>query len=282
MFPDTRKAKIVADSSADLFTSPADSIASAPLKIVTAEKEYVDDEQLDVARMVEELAQYKGKSSSSCPNPEDWLQCFGEAEEVYCVTITATLSGSYNAACVAKQMYEEQHPERKVFVINTLTAGPEMKLIVEKIRELLEAGKSFEEIREEVMAYSQNTGLLFMLESMKNLANNGRVSHLVAKAAGLLGIRVVGKASDRGDLEPLDKCRGEKKALDTIVERMKSLGHKGAKVRIAHCFNEEAAQCLKQRILAAFSRAQVEIYECRGLCSFYAEKGGLLVGFEKF
>ncbi len=282
MFPDTRKAKIVADSSADLFTSPADSIASAPLKIVTAEKEYVDDEQLDVARMVEELAQYKGKSSSSCPNSEDWLQCFGEAEEVYCVTITATLSGSYNAACVAKQMYEEQHPERKVFVINTLTAGPEMKLIVEKIRELLEAGKSFEEIREEVMTYSRHTGLLFMLESMKNLANNGRVSHLVAKAAGLLGIRVVGKASDRGDLEPLDKCRGEKKALDTIVERMRSLGHKGAKVRIAHCFNEEAAQRLKQRILAAFPNAQVEIYECRGLCSFYAEKGGLLVGFEKF
>lgn len=282
MSPNTRYAKIVADSSADLFATPAGDFASAPLKIVTAEKEYVDDEHLDVARMVEELAHYKGKSSSSCPNPEDWLRCFGDAEEVYCVTITATLSGSYNAACVAKQMYEEQHPERKVFVINTLTAGPEMKLIVEKIRERLDAGKSFEEISEEIVAYSRNTGLLFMLESMKNLANNGRVSHLVAKAAGLLGIRVVGKASDRGDLEPLDKCRGEKKALETIVERMKSLGHRGSKVRIAHCFNTEAAEGLQQRILAAFPGSQVEIYPCRGLCSFYAEKGGLLVGFEKF
>lgn len=279
---DTRSIRIVADSSADLFEWPGAAFACAPLKIVTAEKEYVDDEHLDVAQMVETLLHYKGKSSSSCPNPEDWLRCFGDAEEVFCVTITATLSGSYNAACAAKGIYEEQHPGRKVFVLNSLTAGPEMKLLVEKIQELVDQGLSFEKIAEEVTAYSQKTALLFMLESMKNLANNGRVSHLVAKAAGLLGIRVVGKASDRGDLEPLDKCRGEKKALDAIVQHMKDLGHTGSRVRIAHCFNKAAAQGLKERIQAAFADARVEIYECGGLCSFYAEKGGLLVGFEKF
>lgn len=279
---DTRSIRIVADSSVDLFEWPGAAFACAPLKIVTAEKEYVDDEHLDVAQMVETLLHYKGKSSSSCPNPEDWLRCFGDAEEVFCVTITATLSGSYNAACAAKGIYEEQHPGRKVFVLNSLTAGPEMKLLVEKIQELADRGLSFEQIAEEVTAYSQKTALLFMLESMKNLANNGRVSQLVAKAAGLLGIRVVGKASDRGDLEPLDKCRGEKKALDAIVQHMKALGHTGSKVRIAHCFNEGAAQGLKERIQAAFADARVEIYECGGLCSFYAEKGGLLVGFEKF
>jgi len=279
---DTRSIRIVADSSADLFEWPGAAFACAPLKIVTAEKEYVDDEHLDVAQMVETLLHYKGKSSSSCPNPEDWLRCFGDAEEVFCVTITATLSGSYNAACAAKGIYEEQHPDRKVFVLNSLTAGPEMKLLVEKIKELVDRGLSFEQIAEEVTAYSRNTALLFMLESMKNLANNGRVSHLVAKAAGLLGIRVVGKASDRGDLEPLDKCRGEKKALDAIVQHMKDLGHTGSRVRIAHCLNQEAALGLKERILARFPKAWVEIYECGGLCSFYAEKGGLLVGFEKF
>lgn len=278
---DKRSIKIVADSSADLFELPGSAFACAPLKIVTAEKEYVDDETLDVAQMVDALLHYKGKSSSSCPNPEDWLRCFGDAREVFCVTITATLSGSYNAACAAKGLYEEQYPDRKVFVINSLTAGPEMKLMVEKLQELIARDKSFEEIGQELTEYSRHTGLFFMLESMKNLANNGRVSPFVAKAAGLLGIRVVGKASDRGDLEPLDKCRGEKKALEAIVEHMKALGHTGAKVRIAHCFNEEAARSLKQRIQAEFAKAQVEIYKCGGLCSFYAEKGGLLVGFEK-
>ena len=120
-----------------------------------------------------------------------------------------------------------------------------------------------------------------MLESMANLANNGRVSPVVAKVAGLLGIRVVGKASDHGTLEQLNKCRGESRALDAIVNHLKELGFAGGKIRIDHCLNLEAARELKSRILKQFDKARITIHECRGLCSFYAEKGGLLVGFEK-
>ncbi len=275
------KIKIVADSSSDVMSLTDVPYQSAPLKIVTTEHEYVDDENLDVRQMVEDLQTYRGKSSTSCPNADDWLQAFGDAEQVYCVTITGTLSGSYNAAMLAKQLYEEQHPERKVFVLNSLTTGPELRLIIEKIRELILSGKLFEDICETVSKYCSKTGLLFMLESMKNLANNGRVSPLVAKMAGLLGIRVVGKASDKGDLEPLNKCRGEKKALETIVEHMKQLGYKAGKVHIAHCFNENAGQQLKALIQREFGKVKVELHRCMGLCSFYAEKGGLLVGFEK-
>lgn len=277
---ETPNIRIAVDSSSDLLNG-WEGVASAPLKIVTAAKEYVDDESLDVAKMVEELGEYKGRSSSSCPNPEDWLRCFGQAEEIYCVTITATLSGAYNAACAARDIYLEQHPERKVYVLNSLSTGPEMRLMVEKLQEFTARGLSFEQVVEGVEAYSRKTGLIFMLESMKNLANNGRVSHLAAKAAGLLGIRVVGKASDRGDLEPLEKCRGEKRALDAIVDNMQALGCRGGRVRIAHCLNEGAARTLKEKLLAAFPEVQVQLYPCRGLCSFYAEKGGLLVGFEK-
>ncbi|WP_054639693.1 DegV family protein [Lactococcus fujiensis] len=116
---------------------------------------------------------------------------------------------------------------------------------------------------------------------MKNLANNGRVNPLVAKAVGLLGIRIVGKASEKGDLDPLDKCRGEKRALSCIFDNMNKLGFKGGKVKIGHVGNETAAHSLKQIILSKFENTDIEIYPTRGLCSFYAEKGGLLVGFEK-
>lgn len=253
----------------------------APLKIITAKKEYVDNAELDVQEMVNDLASYKGKSSTSCPNTSDWLEAFGDAKYVFCVTITGTLSGSYNAAVMARAAYEEKHPERRVFVLNTLTAGPEIAIIIEKLRELILEGKDFDEIREEIMGYTKKTGLLFMLESMKNLANNGRVSPITAKMAGILGIRVVGKASDRGDLEPLNKCRGEQKALETIVQHLKESGFKSGKVRIAHCFNENAGNTLKELIRTEFNKAKVEICRCRGLCSFYAEKGGMLIGFEK-
>lgn len=276
-----KKIKIVTDSSSDILELADVSFESAPLKIITAEKEYVDDQSLDVKGMVEDLQNYKGKSSTSCPSAGDWLDAFGDAEEIYCATITGTLSGSYNAAMLAKATYEEQYPERRVFVLNSLTAGPEIALMLEKLKELIIAGKAFDVICEEIKQYTKKTGLLFMLESMKNLANNGRVSPLVAKMAGLLGIRVVGKASERGDLEPLNKCRGEAKALDTIVQHLKEMGLKEGKVRIAHCFNEEAGKKLKEKIRAEFAKVQVELYKCRGLCSFYAEKGGMLVGFEK-
>lgn len=273
--------KIIADSSSDMLTLEGVPFEVTPLKIVTDKKEYIDNQNLNIDEMVNDLFSYKGKSSSSCPNADEWLTAFGDAQYIFCITITATLSGSYNAACIAKEMYEEQYPDRKVFVINSLSTGPEMKLIVEKIKELIITGKTYEETCKEIELYTKKNGLIFMLESMKNLANNGRVSHIAAKAAGLLGIRVVGKASNVGDLQPLDKARGEQKAITSIINCMHEEGYWGGKVRIAHCQNEKVAESLKLLITNEFAKADVEIYACRGLCSFYAEKGGVLVGFEK-
>lgn len=276
------KFKIVADSSADLHILEGIAFACAPLKIITDEEEYVDNKSLDVRRMVTRLLNYKGRSSTSCPNPQDWLKAFGDAENIFCITITATLSGSFNAATVAKELYEELYPERKVYVINSLSTGPEMKLMAEKIIELISAGEKFDSICQKVEQYKETTGLLFMLESMKNLANNGRVNPVVAKAAGLLGIRVVGKASEQGDLQPLEKCRGQEKALKTIVQIMKSDGVLNGKVRITHCFNELAAARLSELLHEVCGEIDVEIYYCGGLCSFYAEQGGMIIGYEKF
>ncbi len=273
--------KIVTDSSSDILDLDGTPFAVAPLKIVTANKEYTDDQNLNVSNMVDDLLKYKGKSSTSCPNTDEWFSAFGDAQYIFCVTITATLSGCYNAACASKQIYEEQYPDRKVYVINTLSTGPEMKLIIEKLSNLIAEGKNFESICNEIDLYMNKTGLLFMLESMKNLANNGRVSHLTAKAAGLLGIRVIGKASDKGDLQPLDKVRGEQKARCTVINRMREEGFWGGKVRIAHCQNHEFANKIKDALIKEFGNIDVDVYECRGLCSFYAEKGGVLIGFEK-
>ena len=136
------------------------------------------------------------------------------------------------------------------------------------------------EIREEISQYIKSTHLLFSLESLKNLANNGRVSPVVATMAGILGIRLVGKASNHGTLEPMHKCRGEKKALDTILAEMRSMGYKGGKVRIGHSLNLNAAQTLEAAIRKEYPNADITIIKHSGLCCFYSEKGGVLVGFE--
>ena len=274
--------KIVADSSANLLELDSIEFAAAPLKIITNEAEFVDNSALDIGGMVQWFNTYKGKSKTSCPNPSDWLEAFGDADEIYCVTITSGLSGSYNTACIAKQMYEEKYADRRVCVVDSLSAGPEMVLLIEKLAQFIRQHRSYEEICEEIEAYKLQTGLVFMLASLKNFAANGRVSPAVAQIAGLLGIRIVGKASDQGTLEPTNKCRGEEKSLSTLLSNLQEAGLFRGKVQIAHCENETAAQTLKEMIMDTLPQVTVNVHVCRGLCSYYAEKGGLLVGFEKF
>ena len=277
-----RKMKIVADSSANLMELSTVAFGAAPMKVITAEQEFVDNAQLDLDAMLDYFHAYKGKSQTSCPNPDDWLTAFGDAEDIFCVTITSGLSGSYNSACIAKDMYEADHPGRRVYVIDSLSAGPELTLIAVKLEQLIREGRTYEEICAVMPEYTRQTGLLFMLESLNNFAANGRVSPAVAKIAGVLGIRIVGKASDVGTLEPTDKCRGEAKSLNTLLARLKENGLKTGRVYLAHCCNESAAEKLKQMIRAELPEVQVTIGRNLGLCSYYAERGGLLVGYEKF
>lgn len=275
------RVKIVTDSASNMYKLAGTDFESVPLKIVTNEKEYVDDSNLDVAAMVQELSTYKGRSGTACPGVGDWLAAFEGYDEVYCVTIISTLSGSYNAAMTAKQQYEEENPGKKVFVLDSYSAGAEMKLHIEKLKELILAGKDFDTICKEIKEYKeQHTSLVFCLESLHNLANNGRVNPAVAKIAGLIGIRMVGDVSEEGQLHPTDKCRGEKKALEGIYRNMKRLGYVGGKLLIDHCYNEKTANSLKEMTLADYPNAEVVLAPTGALCSFYAEKGGLMIGFE--
>ncbi len=272
--------KIISDSSADMLYVNGVNFASVPLKIITDEKEYVDDENLAVGDMINDLKKYKGISKSSCPNVEDWKAAMQGADKVICVTITSNLSGSNNTANLALREYLEQESGREGFVIDTLSTGPENALIIEKLCSLINAGLSVDEIKREIEEYQKTTHLIFSLESLRNLANNGRVSGATAKLAGILGIRIVGKASDIGTLEITDKVRGAEKTLGTILKNMCEYGFRGGKVRIHHCQNKGAATALQNLIAEKFAKAQIFVQETRALCSFYAESGGLLVGFE--
>ena len=118
------------------------------------------------------------------------------------------------------------------------------------------------------------------MHSLNNLARNGRVSPIVAKVAGLLGIRVVGIASAEGTLQPLYKPRGRGKTLDAIYDEMKRLGYAGGKVRIAQCNNPEKAKDLREIVLKEFPAADVTIVPTTALCTYYAEEGGLMIGLE--
>ncbi len=270
--------RIVTDSSANVLELAGENYASVPMKVVTG-KEYVDVPGLDVAAMVADLKNHKGKSGSSCPNVGEWLEAFGDAEEVFCITITKHLSGSYNSAFQAADTYMEENPGRKVFVFDSLSAGPELMLIVEKILECDAAGDDFETAKAKVLDYHNHCHTAFCLESLTNLSRNGRVNPAIAKIAGMLGIRMVGEALG-GQLALAHKPRGAKKATQALVQVLKSRGFNGGYLRVAHCFAEEQLVALKEAVLAEFPTTRFVAEPTTALCSFYAEVGGLMLGYE--
>ena len=260
--------KIVSDSASNLLQG-TQWYQSVPLKIL-GQQEYIDDGSQDVAEMVHHLKHFKGKSSSSCPNVSDWLDAFEGHQCIFAVTITQRLSGSYNAAVQAANTYREEHPDARIFVIDSMAAGPEMAMIVDKIRTLMDQGLDPDQVMEQVKDYQSHLYTLFCLESLTNLARNGRVNPTVAKLAGVLGIRVCGEAQ-QGQIVPIHKARGAKKALNTLVEMIVERGfHDGCLLRVAHCFAPETAQTLGDAILEKVPGARFQMETTGVLCSYYA------------
>ena len=274
------KRKIVADSSCDMWELNGVDFAVAPITISTDNKHYVDNQELDVHLMSEELAKYKGVSHTACPSVGSWLDCYEGYDEVFVVTLTGAMSGTYNSAMTAKGIYEEENENVKVHVFDSLSTGPEMRLLIEKLKEMIEEDLTFEEIVEKGQDYLNHTRLFFALKSLHNFAMNGRVSKAVASAIGVLNISIFATASEEGTIQQISKCRGEKKVVKSMIEHLENAGYHGGKVRISHADNLKLAHNVRDKILELYPNADIIVYPMGGLCTYYAEIGGLLVGCE--
>jgi DegV family protein with EDD domain len=273
-------AKFIGDSSCDLLEMQGVLFESIPLVIYTDETSYTDDKDIDIHGMLDELSKYKGRSYTACPGTEAWMSAFEGSDEIYVVTMTSELSGTYNSAVVAKDMYLQEHPEVKIHIFDTLSTGPEMRLLLEKLVELDRSGMVFEEVCKAGEEYLKKTRLFFSFQSLHNLAQNGRVNKVLASAIGALGISVIGTASAKGTIEAVGKCRGDKKVISTFLSQMKSAGFESGKVRIGQIENEKLAGRLCQIILEQYPQADVEVFPARGLCSYYGERGCIMLGCE--
>lgn len=274
------KRKIVADSSCDMWELNGVDFAVAPITISTDNKHYVDNQDLDVHLMSEDLASYKGISHTACPSVGSWLDCYEGFDEVFVVTLTGSMSGTYNSAMTAKGIYEEENENVKVHVFDSLSTGPEMRLLVEKLKEMIEEDLPFEEIVEKGQDYLNHTRLFFALKSLHNFAMNGRVSKAVASAIGVLNISIFATASEEGTIQQISKCRGEKKVVKSMIEHLENAGYHGGKIRISHADNLKLAHSVRDKILELYPHADIIVYPMGGLCTYYAEIGGLLVGCE--
>lgn len=273
------RVKFVADSSCDMQDADYSNLVTVPLTISTENNSWVD-ENLDIHKMLDVLEEYKGRTYTACPGVESWMKAFEGAEVVYVAALTSGLSGTYNSAMAAREIFVKEHPDVKIHVFDTLTTAAELRLFVEKLMELDSRGNSFEEVCERAEEYLKKTRLFFSLKSLHNFAQNGRVNKALASAIGVLGISIIGMASPEGTLQPLTKSRGDKKVAAKLLEKLKESGYSGGKLRISHVENEALAEQVKLAVTEKYSGADIKIYKARGLCSYYAERGAVLIGCE--
>lgn len=275
---------IISDSSCDLparaFRNRNFHFATVPLKIVVGGTEYVDDDNINVNTMLAHMKSYSGPTSSACPAPEEWAHQFRESDCTIAVAMTGALSGTYNSAVIAKNIVQEEYPEKKICVIDSCTTAGGLVLIVRKAAELVMAGLDFETVAEQTAEYARSLSLLFSLGSYDNLIKSGRMSRIAGVLATTLGIRAVASNTAEGTIQILQKPRGEERAIRAIVEIMNSRKNlKGQPVVISHCNNHAGALRLKELIAHTCLTAQISIMQTRGLTSFYTESGGFLVAF---
>lgn len=272
--------RLIVDSSANTLSDPARNLEVVPLTLTFGEENLLDDENLNISNFLTKMEVNQEAGKTAAPSIQRWLDALDGAEQAIIVTITSGMSGTYSSALQARDIYLESHPLAKIIVVDSRSAGPELELIIEGIEEMLQDPKlRFADLESKIAEYRTKTSLLFLLQSLRNLSLNGRVSPAVAKLAGLLKINLIGTASVDGDLKPLTKARGMKKALKELVKQMEENKYQGGRVIIDECENLTDAEKLKELILEKYPEAKITIRPMRGLCSFYAERGGLMVAF---
>ena len=276
--------KIVVDTACDFREIPnkAENVTyeRVPFSLQIEDKVFVDTLDLDIDKMMEEMYASSEPARSACPSPEAYLAAYRGAKNVIVLTLTGGMSGSYNSAIIGEKMLKEENEDVNIHIIDTLSAGGENDLYLLKINELIKEGLSFDEVVSEMRKYQENSKLIFVLEKVDNLVKNGRLNKLAAAVVGLLNMRMVGEASNEGTLHLLHKVRGEKKAVSTVVDEMIKAGYKGGRVVVTHRNNEDICKKIQDKLKEKFSNIEFMIVPTSGICSFYGEEGGMLLGYE--
>lgn len=274
---------IVTDSSIDLFNTEINDenikLVTVPFTISVGVTDFLDDEKLDIETFMDEINKTDCKTRTACPSVGTWYEEFKKEGNIIAITISGGLSGSYSSACAARNMIIEDNPNKKIVVIDSLSVGPEMVLTVRKICELINQGMDFDGVVQKAKLYLKQTHVIFALSSFNNLVRNGRIHKLTGFAANRLGFLGIGMGSEEGTIEMKGIVRGKKKAINMIINSLKEKEDQIKQVVISHCQNQELAETIKKEIQNIWMNSEVTIIPTRGLCSYYAEQNGLIIGY---
>lgn len=273
----------MADSSCDLNEEMKKNVDVnlIPFNISIDDKEFVDDENLDITEFVKEMKNSPNPIKTSCPSPGDFFEKFKEAKNVFAVTISANLSGTYNSAVVAKDMALKEDPSRFIHIFNSKSASVGETLIALKIDELIKKKLNNLEIVESVEKYISEMKTFFISESLDNLIKNGRISKTKGLIASVLNFKPIMGADDEGNIHLVENHRGSKKSFNRLVEIIGDTidNFQDRVVAISHANALDKAIDLKNKLEQRYNFKDIVIVETKGLSTAYVNDGGVIISY---
>lgn len=276
------KFKIVADSSCDLNKDIENKmqVSLVPFKIDVDEISFIDDKSLVVGDLLNAMKNSPNPIKTSCPSPGDFAREYKEADNVFVVTISAELSGTYNSAILARDMIREEESDKFIHVFNSRSASIGETLVAMKIQECIEEKLSNLQIVEKVENFIDNMRTYFISENLDNLIKNGRISKTQGLIANVLNIKPIMCATKDGNITLAEKARGSKRAFKRLVEIIGETGEKFEEkiLAISHANALQKALDLKED-LKKFNFKDIIIVETKGLSTAYVNDGGVILAF---
>lgn len=272
------KNNLIVDSCTD-FIKETEDIPRVPFRILI-ENEEIIDENLDIKKLLEKMKNTKQQIKTACAAPEDFLNRFKEGANNFVVTISSQLSGSYNSAMVAVENFKEKFPESFVHAFDSKTACAGETLIALKVKQLIEENLNASEIIEQTNKYISKLNTLFILESLDNLAKNGRITNFKALLANIMHIVPIMGAND-GKIELKEQVRGKKRAFSRLVDMISeyNVDFENTILGITHVNCIEKAEKLRDEIKERYPFKDIKIFKSSGLSTVYADDGGIVIAF---
>lgn len=277
-----KKYKIIGDSCTDVTAEMMKNCdyTRVPLTIEVGPDVIVDDESFDQKTLLEKMAAWHDAPKTACPSPAQYLAQFEEGKDNYVVTLTAKLSGSYNAAMQAMSIYKEEGGSANVYVFNSRSASCGQVQIALLIRDLCEQGKDFDEVVQTVEAYISRMQTLFVLENLENLRKNGRLTKIQALVTGALKVKLFMGATREGEIEKLGQGLTTRQTIARMISAVVAdKDHVGRRLLISHCNCPERAEYLREQFAEKCRFGEIMVVPMGGISTVYAYDGGTIIAY---
>lgn len=276
--------KIIGDSCLDLTAEMKKDprFQMVPLTLQVDDVTVTDDETFDQLAFLKLVAASPNCPKTACPSPEAFKEAYEcEEEDVFVITLSSHLSGTYNSAVLGKNLYEEEHGagSKHILLVDSESASAGELNLALMIRDLYDAGLDFDAVSEQILRRRDEQKTYFVIDSLEPLRKNGRLTGLQAFFATALNIKPV-MGADHGVIVKLDQARGINKAFARMCEiAVKEAGDPSDKrAVIAHCNNRERAELVKVELESRAAFREIVITETAGVATVYAGDGGIVLG----